>query len=104
MNKKPRLCLMCGKPLGEGDVDFHDYHASGQDPPKDKTPDTPARATAPAGRRTASSLGGVCPKCGSTQFKAVRSLGRKAMWGLASLLLSADQVECVMCGTKYKRG
>ncbi len=45
-----------------------------------------------------------CPKCGGTQFEAVRSTARKLMWGFASLLAPADEVRCVLCGAKFNRG
>ncbi len=45
-----------------------------------------------------------CPVCNGTQFEAVRSTGRKLMFGVASMLMSADQVQCVTCGTAFKRG
>jgi hypothetical protein len=103
--KVVHLCTLCGEPLGEDDGDFHAYHVPGLDSSKGRTAKVPARGASPPPRKkTASSLGGVCPKCGSTQFKAVRSLGRKAALGFASLLTSANQVECVMCGAKFKRG
>jgi hypothetical protein len=59
---------------------------------------------APRGKPLASAIGGVCPRCGSTEFKATRSVGRKLTLGLASLLVNANEVECVMCGLKFKRG
>ncbi len=83
-------CPYCGKP-GHG----KEYH-------------TPAAAKT-SGRGTpskplASSIGGVCPKCGGTSFKPVRSTGRKLALGFASLLTSANEVQCVTCGKKFKRG
>jgi len=44
-----------------------------------------------------------CAKCGSTQFTTKRSTGRKVIFGVASLLGSANEVQCVACGTKYDR-
>jgi hypothetical protein len=57
-----------------------------------------------ARKPSASALNGVCPRCGGTSFKAVRSIGRKVTLGFASLLTSANEVQCVMCGAKFKRG
>jgi hypothetical protein len=39
--------------------------------------------------------------CGSTQFKAQISTGRKVAFGFASMLGSADEVRCLVCGRKY---
>jgi hypothetical protein len=51
-----------------------------------------------------SSFGGKCPNCGGTNFKTRRSTGRKVALGLVgSLLLKADEVECVNCGQRFKR-
>jgi hypothetical protein len=44
-----------------------------------------------------------CARCGSTQFTTKRSTGRKVMFGVGALLGSANQVQCVACGTTYKR-
>lgn len=44
-----------------------------------------------------------CTRCGSDQFKPVRSTGMKVGLGVASLLASANQLECLMCGQKYTR-
>jgi hypothetical protein len=44
-----------------------------------------------------------CAKCGSTQFTTKRSTARKVMFGVGSLLASANEVQCVACGTKYDR-
>jgi DNA-directed RNA polymerase subunit RPC12/RpoP len=44
-----------------------------------------------------------CARCGGTQFEAKRSTGMKVAFGLASLLASANEVQCVACGTKYLR-
>ncbi len=85
------VCTLCGKPMGAEKGAVHSYHVPGGKPQQ-------------KGKPRASSLGGVCPKCGGTQFKAVRSTGRKVALGLASLLTSANQVECVTCGAKFKRG
>ena len=45
-----------------------------------------------------------CSQCGGVQFETKRSMGRKVMFGAASLLGSANEVHCVACGAKYKRG
>jgi len=45
-----------------------------------------------------------CPKCNGTQFEAVRSTGRKILFGVASLLAPANEVRCITCGAKFKRG
>jgi DNA-directed RNA polymerase subunit RPC12/RpoP len=42
-----------------------------------------------------------CPRCGSTQFHAQRSAGRKVAFGFASLLASTNQLRCMGCGQKY---
>ena len=55
-------------------------------------------------KRSASSLHGVCPKCGGTQFEAVRSTKRKVAFGLASLLAPANEVRCIMCKERFARG
>jgi len=39
--------------------------------------------------------------CGSTQFKAQVSTGRKMAFGFASMPGSADEVRCLVCGRKY---
>jgi DNA-directed RNA polymerase subunit RPC12/RpoP len=44
-----------------------------------------------------------CTRCGSDQFKPVRSTTMKVGFGLASLLASPNQLECLMCGQKYLR-
>lgn len=44
-----------------------------------------------------------CPTCGATQFEAMRSTGRKLMFGVASLLAPANQVRCIICGEVFKR-
>jgi hypothetical protein len=41
-----------------------------------------------------------CSNCGGTQFEAKRSTGRKVMFGFASLLGSANEVHCIVCGKK----
>jgi hypothetical protein len=46
----------------------------------------------------------MCPVCGSSQFETKISTGRKLMFGVASVLGSADQIQCFACGTKYERG
>lgn len=57
-----------------------------------------------------------CPKCGSTQFTAKRSMKGKLIGGTigvatlgiagpaAAALAPKTQVKCVACGTMYKRG
>lgn len=48
-----------------------------------------------------------CPKCGGSQFKARRSnLKRAALAPLvvATPLTKQNQVQCVTCGAKFKRG
>ncbi len=45
-----------------------------------------------------------CPNCNGTQFEAVRSTARKVLFGVASLLAPADEVRCITCGQKFKRG
>ena len=45
-----------------------------------------------------------CPKGNGTQFEAVRSTGRKLLFGVASLLAPANEVRCITCGAKFKRG
>lgn len=45
-----------------------------------------------------------CPSCNGTQFEAVRSMGRKLAFGVASLLAPANQVKCVVCGEIFRRG
>lgn len=65
------------------------------------------------GRKTLSQVGNrtdggvACPKCGGTQFTAKRS--KKAKVGLLPLailipLAPKSQVQCVACGTMFKRG
>ena len=44
-----------------------------------------------------------CPTCNGMQFEAVRSAGRKLAFGLASLLVPANQARCVTCGEIFKR-
>ena len=44
-----------------------------------------------------------CPTCGGTQFETMRSMARKVMFGVASLLAPANQVRCVTCGETFKR-
>ena len=39
--------------------------------------------------------------CGSTQFKAQISTGRKMAFGFASMPGSADELRCLVCGQKY---
>ena len=39
--------------------------------------------------------------CGSTQFKAQISTGRKEAFGFAAMPGSADEVRCLVCGRKY---
>lgn len=43
-----------------------------------------------------------CPKCGSTQFKAKRSLKGKMLGGV--LLAPKSRVKCEACGKQFKRG
>jgi DNA-directed RNA polymerase subunit RPC12/RpoP len=43
----------------------------------------------------------ACPKCGSTQFTAKRSITGKLV---AGVLAPKTQVKCVACGTMFKRG
>lgn len=43
----------------------------------------------------------ACPKCGSTQFTAKRSVKGKLV---AGVLAPKTQVKCVACGTMFKRG
>ena len=38
------------------------------------------------------------------QFETKISTGRKLLFGVASVLGSADQIQCFACGTKYERG
>jgi hypothetical protein len=50
----------------------------------------------------------ACPKCGGTQFKARRSNTKRvtlaATAAIATPLTRQTQVQCVTCGTKFKRG
>ena len=39
--------------------------------------------------------------CGSTQFKAQISTGRKVAFGFAPMPGSADELRCLVCGLKY---
>ena len=39
--------------------------------------------------------------CGSTQFKAQISTGRKMAFGFAPTPGSADELRCLVCGQKY---
>lgn len=85
-------CTMCGKPMGSERGAFHSNHV-------------PGSKKSPSLRQVkASTLGGKCPLCGGTDFKAVRSTKRKLALGLASLLTSPNEVQCVACGQKFKRG
>lgn len=43
----------------------------------------------------------ACPRCGSTQFTAKRSMKGKLA---AGVLAPKTQVRCVACGAMYKRG
>jgi len=45
-----------------------------------------------------------CAVCGSSQFETKISTERKVLFGVAALLGSGDQIQCVACGTKYERG
>jgi hypothetical protein len=55
-------------------------------------------------KQRASDIGGVCPSCGGTSFETVRSTGRKVAFGFASLLAPGNEVRCITCGEKFKRG
>lgn len=44
---------------------------------------------------------GACPRCGSTQFTAKRSMKGKMA---AGILATKTQVRCVGCGQTYRRG
>jgi len=50
----------------------------------------------------------TCPKCGGAQFKARRSNTKRvtlaATAAIATPLTRQNQVQCVTCGTKFKRG
>ncbi len=47
----------------------------------------------------------ACPKCGSTQFTAKRSMTGKLLLPIVSIaLLPKTRVKCVACGTMFKRG
>jgi hypothetical protein len=88
-------CSECGGTLASDEPGpAHAYHEAQRDID---------RRRQAARKPTASELGGVCPRCGGTSFKAVRSTGRKVMFGFASLLASANQVQCVMCGARFER-
>lgn len=90
-------CPLCGKPSPGGEP--HGYHFPGGQAPG--TPKKPKFTSI----GTRDEEGNVrCPNCGGAQFKAKRSLGRKVGLGLASLLTTANEVECVTCGKKFKRG
>ena len=56
--------------------------------------------------KTVPKTGGTptCSKCGGKQFKARRKTSTKVLFGFASLAGKAQHVECVVCGTLYKRG
>lgn len=78
---------------------------------KGKNPDGTSRGTwfeKHAGPVTIQDLmqpdGSLRCTCGSTQFKAQRSTGRKVAFGFASLLGSTNEVKCLVCGRKFKRG
>jgi len=50
-------------------------------------------------------VGGVptCAKCGGTQFTARRKTSTKVMWGVYSLAGTPHNVECEVCGQRYRR-
>jgi hypothetical protein len=74
-------------------------------PPPSNPGERPQRSmTRGIKRQRASDLGGICPRCGGTSFEAVRSTGRKVAFGFASLLAPANEVRCVTCGERFKRG
>jgi ssDNA-binding Zn-finger/Zn-ribbon topoisomerase 1 len=52
-------------------------------------------------RQKVSATGGECPRCGSSQWKAKRSVKGKVGFGLAA---PKSQVECVGCGKMFRRG
>lgn len=81
--------------MGSEQGTFHSHHVPGM-----KGKATNRQLT----KQTASSLGGACARCGGTTFEAVRSTKRKLAFGLASLALPKNEVRCVMCGQRYKRG
>lgn len=63
---------------------------------------------APGARKPLSKVGAktatgelACPKCGSTQFTAKRSMLGKVGFGLLAV---KSQVRCVACGTMFRRG
>jgi DNA-directed RNA polymerase subunit RPC12/RpoP len=70
-------------------------------------------AMIPGRRQAASEVGRtadgglVCPRCGGTQFEARRSNVKRAALvpiEIGTPLTSQNQVRCVTCGTKFKRG
>jgi DNA polymerase II large subunit len=73
-------------------------------PPPPPSSERPQRSMTRGRKQRASDLGGVCPKCGGTSFEAVRSTGRKVAFGFASLLAPGNEVRCITCGEKFKRG
>ena len=58
------------------------------------------------GQQTEAGL--ACPKCGSTQFTAKRSMTGKIVGfgtlGVGGLLAPKTRVKCVACGTMFQRG
>jgi hypothetical protein len=88
--------LGCSKPARKGDQWCSASHSRrGQELERKR-----------AKNQTVPSSGGTptCSKCGGTQFKAKRKTSTKVMFGVASLAGKAQHVECVVCGTMYKRG
>jgi uncharacterized protein with PIN domain len=52
-------------------------------------------------RQKVSKNDGECPKCGSSQWKAKRSVKGKVTFGVVA---PKSQVECVGCGKMFRRG
>lgn len=58
------------------------------------------RKLSKAGDRSSGTL--ACPRCGSTSFKARRSLKGKVLGGF--LFAPKSRVKCEACGKQFKRG
>lgn len=71
------------------------------------------RKISEVGKREDGTLG--CPRCGSSQFKARKSTGKRTaiattavisggITAVAGLAAKKNQVQCVACGARYSRG